>query len=159
MFVCLLSDSFPGLWTHGGSRGGSFPILDLLFLSRSRLIGSTWICPFVCWKTSVASFGQLSAREFCLPATLRRSAEPGPQVCVACYRYMAIVVCIGSNPTLESGALLNDSVRVWVLRLNEHSIVDACVDDELIDSLRGARAVRALLTSIAFAGFMTFDSV
>lgn len=40
LFVCLLSDSFPGLWTHGGSRGGSFPILDLLFLSRSRLIGS-----------------------------------------------------------------------------------------------------------------------
>lgn len=112
-------------------------------------------------ETSVASFGQLSAREFCLPATLRHSTEPGPEVCVACYRYMAIVVCVGSNPTLSSGALLNDSVRVWVLRLNEHSdsIVDTCVDDELTDSLLGARAVRALLTSIAFAGFMTFDSV
>lgn len=49
-------------------------------------------------------------------------------------------------------------MRVWVLRLNEHSdsIVDACVDDELIDSLLGARAVRALLTNVAFAGFMTF---
>lgn len=134
-FVCLLSDyscvassfTFPGLWSHGGSRGGLFPAPDWPLLSRPRLFGSRPQSEL--GLTPPLRALDSSARGNCVfrQHSLKHSTEPGPEVCVACYRYAAIVVCIGSNPTLWSSALLKESVRVWVSRSKEHWLDCGCV--------------------------------